>query len=134
MFGRVCLDDVSPHFTGQPCQRDDFVGVSVHLIATANIIGQHHQRLNHQRHAVFVAGSPHLRDVLDTLAKQLGLVRQHEQVDHHRSRIHFQCPDDRFIRILQQRPHHPVALIVIGIAHVNAHHQCRFVFLRPILQ
>ena len=134
MVGRVGLDDVGAHLGGEPHQRHDLVGVAVDLVAAAHVVGQHDQRLDHQRHAVARAGGAGRGDVGDALAEQLRLVGQHEEVHHHAGRVHLQRADDRLVAVLQLGPHHPVAAVVVGVAHVDAHDQRRLVLLRPGLQ
>ena len=81
-----------------------------------------------------MAGRAYLADVLDALAEQFRLVGQHEQVHHDAGCVHLQRADDGLVEILQQRPHHAMALGVVGVAHVEAHHQRRLFLLGTALQ
>ncbi|MNY23858.1 hypothetical protein D3C86_1575410 [compost metagenome] len=98
--GRIGLDDIGSHFRGKTHQRDDLFRIAIHLITAAHIIRQHHQRLDHQRHAETMAICPHAADVFDALTKQVRLVRQHEQVHDDAGGIHFQRTDDRIMMVL----------------------------------
>ena len=87
----------APISRGKPHQGDDLVGVAVHLVAAAHVVRQHHQRLDHQRHAVAARRPRGRGDVLDALAEQLRLVRQHEEVHHHAGGVHLERADDRLV-------------------------------------
>ena len=110
--GRVGLDDVRAHLAGKPGQRDDLFGIAVDHVAALFGDRLHHQRLDHQRHAVFVAIGADAGNVLHALAEQVRLVRQHEQVDDDAGRIHLQRADQRLGLVLQHRPH--VAMAAAG--------------------
>src|SRR5690606_24291851 len=90
---RVCLDDVSSHFTGEPRKRHDLVGVTIDHVAAALCDWLHDERFDHQRHTVFFAICPDAGNVLHALTKEVWLVRQHEEVHHHAGRIHLQRSD-----------------------------------------
>ncbi|MOA45678.1 hypothetical protein D3C78_1681010 [compost metagenome] len=51
----------------------------------------------------------HAADILDALAKQFRLVRQHEQVHDDAGGVHLQRADDRIVIVLELRPHGSVA-------------------------
>jgi hypothetical protein len=110
------------------------VGVAVDLVAAAGRGRLHHQRLDHQRHAVAVAVGAHARDVLHALAEQVGLIGQHEEVDHHAGRVALHGRQHRVVLVLQLGPHHAVQRGVVGIAHVDAHHQRGLAAARAVLQ
>ena len=78
--------------------------------------------------------APDAGNILNALAKQVRLVRQHEQIDDDAGRIHLDRADQRLSLVLQHRPHVAVADAVIGIAHVDAHHQRRLVLSGNVLQ
>ena len=86
---RIGLDHVGAELDGLPDERHDLLHVAVDAIGSL-VARLHHERLDHQRHANWVAGGAQSRDVVDTLAEELGLVWELQQVAYHAGSIEAQ--------------------------------------------
>src|SRR6478672_9375045 len=86
---RIGLDHVGAELDGLPDERHDLLHISVDPIASL-VSRLHQERLDHQRHANWVAGGAQSRHVVDTLAEELGLVWELQQVAYHAGGIEAQ--------------------------------------------
>ena len=132
VIGRVRLDDIRAQLTRLAHQREDFLQVPIHHVATGLLIRAEDQRLDHQRQRETLTIRLQPQDVFDALIRHLRLAGDAEKIHHHARRIQ----PDRLLRRVADHPAEKGArqLTAIHIGHIRAQHQRRLVPARDTLQ